>query len=138
VKLRSLIILPIVLIFASCGVFTERKVALPATPILSGGSGWAIVTSSYVRLKKSPGAGSEDLAALRDHSLVEIIGREFDPKDASLWYEVRSEGESGATKGSTIEGWVPESSLDIYAAKEQAERALQNSGPTEASGTTGN
>jgi hypothetical protein len=102
-------------------------VDLPATPILSGGSGWAIVTSSYVRLKKAPGAASEDLAALRDHSLVEIVGREFDPKDASLWYEVRNAGESGASKDSAVEGWVPESSLDIYSTKEQAERALGRS-----------
>lgn len=123
-RLRSLSILPIVLLFASCGVFAERKVALPSTPILSGGSGWAIVTSSYVRLKEGPGAASEDLGALRDHSLVEIIGREFDPKDASLWYEVRSGDESGDSKDPAIEGWVPEASLDIYSAKEQAERAL--------------
>ena len=127
VRLRLLIILPLACLIASCGVFSERKVDLPATPILSGGSGWAIVTSSYVRLKKAPGVASEDLTALRDHSLVEIIGREFDPKDASLWYEVRSEGGTGASKDAPVEGWVPESSLDIYAAKEQAERALAGS-----------
>ena len=126
-RLRLSIIALIACLFASCGLIPERKVDLPATPILSGGSGWAIVTSSYVRLKKAPGAASEDLAAIRDHSLVEVIGREFDPKDASLWYEVRCEGEAGASQASTVEGWVPESSLDLYAAREQAERALGQS-----------
>ena len=126
-RLRSFIIALLACLFVSCGLIPDRKVDLPATPILSGGSGWAIVTSSYVRLKKAPGAASEDLGALRDHSLVEIIGREFDPKDASLWYEVRSGGEAGSSKDPTIEGWVPESSLDIYSAKEQAERALGTS-----------
>ena len=128
-RLRSFSIALLACLFVSCGLIPERKVDLPATPILSGGSGWAIVTSSYVRLKKAPGAASEDLAALRDHSLVEIVGREFDPKDASLWCEVRSAEEAGASKASAVEGWVPESSLDIYSTKEQAERALGQASP---------
>lgn len=136
-KIRFLIIFPLACILASCGVFSERKVDLPATPILSGGSGWAIVTSSYVRLKKAPGAAAEDLTALRDHSLVEVIGREFDRKDGSLWYEVRSEDPSTGAKSAPLEGWVPGSALDIYSAREQAERALERSGFSEAPDVTG-
>lgn len=107
---------------------------LPATPILSGGSGWAIVTSSYVRLKKAPGTAAEDLLALRDHSLVEVTGRDFDHQDGSLWYEVRIEDASTDGASAVVGGWVPESALDIYAAREQAERALESSG---FSGSTG-
>lgn len=66
-------------------------------------------------------SASVDLSALRDGSLVEIIGREYDGKDGSLWYELRSAPVNG---GEVLEGWVPGVELDIYAAREQAERAL--------------
>jgi hypothetical protein len=123
VKLRQVIALLFLASLVSCGRFPAKGLDLPPTPVLSGGPGWAVVKSSYVRLKDAPTASASDLAALRDGTLVEIVGREFDSKGGSLWYELRlPEMEKGAAE--RLQGWVPESELDCFATREQAERAL--------------
>lgn len=119
-----LIILPFLLI--SCTRISESRIELPATPILSGGLGWGIVRSSYVRLKAKPDPASSDIAALRDGSLVEILGREFDSSGSSLWCRVRSPEVKGEKPEAAIDGWLGESDIEVYATKEQADRALRS------------
>ena len=108
---------------SSCGV-SARSLNLQPTPILSGGSGWAIVSDSYVRLKAGPAIDAADTADLRDGSEAEILGREVG-KDSSgersLWYKLRV-SESGEK---TLEGWVLESEIERYDSKVQADRALR-------------
>jgi hypothetical protein len=109
--------------FSSCGV-SAHSLNLQPTPILSGGSGWAIVSDSYIRLKASPAIAAADVADLRDGSEAEILGREVG-KDSSggrsLWYKIRV-SEPGEKP---LEGWVLESEIDLYDSKVQADRALR-------------
>jgi hypothetical protein len=124
VRLRQVACLFSLTLLVSCGRFPAKGIDLPSTPILSGGAGWALVKSSYVRLKEKPTASSADLAAIRDGSLAEVKGREFDSSGSSLWYELNLEDLGKDGKSLVLRGWVAESDLDIFASKAQAERAL--------------
>jgi hypothetical protein len=130
VKPRTTIALALCLVLFSCGRLGSRNIDLPSTPLLSGGPGWALVTSSYVRVKDAPGAAAADLAAIRDGTLLELLGRDFAPKDGSLWYHVKTaSAESGsaavrAASSDVVEGWVPENAVDVFASRAQAESAL--------------
>ena len=110
---------------AACGRLGDKKLDLPPTPLLSASSSWGLVKSSYVRLKEGPDLASVDRAALRDGTEVEIVGREFDKGGGALWLKVRTLESKGEA---SVEGWVGEESLDIYATREQAEKA-QSSKP---------
>ncbi len=116
----------LVVSFSSCGRPHGGLVHLPANPPLSGGLGYALVRDSYVRLKAEPRAEAADLGYLRDGSLVELLGRELASPDvganpassrAVLWYRIR------ALRDFADEGWVRETELELYASREQAERA---------------
>ncbi len=125
-KLRLFSFFAISMVFASCGLFSDRRVDLPATPILTGGSGWVIVKSSYVRLKEQPALASPDVAALRDGTEAEMTGREFDASGLHLWCHLRvGDASPGAIPGSFVEGWVEEKDLEFHASKAQADRALR-------------
>jgi hypothetical protein len=134
-KIRFCLLAALSLAVSACGAVSSRDLALPATPLLSGGLGWAIVNASYVRLKEKPDAGASDLAALRDGTEAEVIGREYDAQASSLWYHVRVADETpqpsaSASKGASkdahyLEGWVSEAELSLYATKTEADRALR-------------
>jgi len=109
--------------FSSCGV-SAHSLNLQPTPILSGGSGWAIVSDSYIRLKAGPALEAADVADLRDGSEAEVLGREAGKDSAgerSLWYKLRV-SDSGEKP---LEGWVLESEIELYDSKVQADRALR-------------
>ncbi len=127
-KSRGALVLIVTLLFSSCGLLGLRRVELPSTPLLTAGTGWALVKSSYVRIKASAGVAAQDVAALRDGSLVIVLGREYAKDSSGLWYSVRSiqPGEAPDQKAeSSVEGWVPEAELTLYASRSQAERALR-------------
>lgn len=142
-KLRPFALLAASLFLVSCGLFSDRGVHPPATPILTAGGSWAIVKSSYVRLKDKPSAAAADLAALRDGTEVLVTGREYDASGSGVWCRVKiEEGEpaaSGAETGASgagtktvngqqvlsLEGWVPQDELEFFATKAQADRALK-------------
>jgi hypothetical protein len=124
-RLRPLLALFIPLLLLSCGLFTDRRVDVPPTPILTGGSGWVIVKSSYVRLKAAPDALSSDVAALRDGTLAEVRGSEFDKTGSPLWYRVRTV-EGGQSGVGAVEGWVAGGDLDLFASRAQADKALKD------------
>jgi len=99
-----------------------REVKLPATPLLTGGLGWAVVKDSYVRLKESPSEGARDLDHLHRGAVFKLEERELGPQDKGsgdddapkLWYRLESEGGKG---------WVVDSELDIYSTEAQAKKA---------------
>jgi hypothetical protein len=86
------------------------------------------VKSSYVRLKANPDKASSDIAALRDGTEVEILGREFDKDGASLWFRVRTPEAKGDKPETAIEGWVGESEISRFDSREQADRFLRERG----------
>lgn len=125
-KLRGLLVLIVTLLFSSCGLLGLRRVELPSTPLLTAGTGWGLVKSSYVRIKSSAGLAAQDVAALRDGSLVMVVGREYAKDSSGLWYRVSSVPVGiapGQKAPPAVEGWVPESELTLYESRSQAERA---------------
>jgi hypothetical protein len=110
--------LAVSLLLGSCIPAEESALKLPPNPILSGGPGWVVVKEAYVRLKESPAQASRDLAPLRRGSVFQVVGRDLgnpnSAADKGLWYRLKAEG---------TEGWAQEVDLDVYASKEQAERA---------------
>lgn len=123
-KLRGTWLLVASLCFLSCGVFGLRRLELPATPLLTAGTGWGLVKSSYVRIKRTASPSAQDLAALRDGSLVKVLGREYTKGEGELWYHVTSLVDGKGQKAeSAVDGWVPESELSLYGSRSQAERA---------------
>lgn len=118
-RLRVVFLLIVTITLSSCGFLGLRRIEVGPTPILTAGSGWGLVKSSYVRVKASASGAGQDVAALRDGSLVQVLGREYARDGAELWYHVSSQGVG------VIEGWVPETELTLYASRSQAERALR-------------
>jgi len=92
--------------------------------LLTAGTGWGLVKSSYVRIKRTASPSAQDLAALRDGSLVKVLGREYTKGEGELWYHVTSLVDGKGQKAeSAVDGWVPESELSLYGSRSQAERA---------------
>jgi len=123
-KIVFISFLSLCLCLSGCGLRAAVGVDLEPTPILSGGQGWAIVSNSYIRLKANPSLQAADIADLRDGSEVQILGREIG-KDSSdnqaYWYKIEAT-ESGQK---TIQGWVLDSEVSVYATKAQADYALK-------------
>lgn len=127
-KLRAASLLIGVLCLSSCGFLGLGRVDLPSTPLLTAGTGWGLVKSSYVRIKLTPSASAQDVAALRDGSLVRVLGREYAKDGGDLWYHVTTlpEGKAQVQKGdAAVDGWMPELELSLFGSRSQAERALR-------------
>ncbi len=125
-QLTVLAVLLSIIGLSSCTRFGDRSLKLPATPVLSGGLGWAVVKDAYVRLKEGPSDWTRDIDHLRRGSVYRLDARVFGtrergsaeaplkPGERGFWYGI----ESGIGKG-----WVRETELDIYSTQPQAERA---------------
>jgi hypothetical protein len=112
------------LAFASCSRMGEVK--LPATPLLTGGLGWAVVKNSYVRLKEDPSEEARDINHLQRGAVFGLEARELGSGESSsrverdkpsLWYKVKADG---------VEGWVNDLQLDIYSSRAQADKAAES------------
>jgi hypothetical protein len=108
----------LLLSLASCGPSPETAIKTRPNPVLTGGIGFVVVKDAYVRLKALPSRASADLAPLRRGSVYAVLVRDRasagSEEDGGLWYQLEGEG---------VRGWAREAELDLYASKEQAERA---------------
>jgi uncharacterized protein YgiM (DUF1202 family) len=93
-----------------------EKIDLPPTPVLSIRSNWAVVDSSFLRLRQEPLAGSGVLAHIRRGAVLEVLSRTDQKEvmeDASgYWYQVSYAG---------LRGWVFGAFLEIVDSKAKAE-----------------
>ena len=113
-----IIFVNIIMIFFFSGC--ERKaesidIELPETPVLSSEEQWAVVTSSYLRIRKEPNLESEILSHLRLNNVVKILEQnsytEKIEGEEDYWYKISYQG---------ISGWVFGSYLEIYESREKA------------------
>jgi uncharacterized protein YgiM (DUF1202 family) len=95
---------------------TER-VSLPATPVLSIRSTWAVVKSPLLRMRQEPSSKSIVLSHVRMGSLVEVLTK-WDKEDTvenetAYWYRVDYQG---------LKGWVFSSYIEIFDSRSKAEQ----------------
>jgi len=108
-----------VLLVASCQARLPSSVELDETPVLSGGTGWGVVSLSYVRLLKEANSTAADAGAARRGDVGRIIARSrvFDGRDTGVWYRL----EIG-----TLTGWLHESALVMYLSEAEARKASES------------
>jgi hypothetical protein len=105
------------LALAACGRRAEvERIELPPTSVLSIRSTWAVVTSSFLRIRDEPRAAAPVLAHIRRGAVVEILSRterKEELEDASsYWYQVSYGG---------LRGWVFGAFLEVFDSKAKAE-----------------
>ncbi len=72
--MRALVLLAAVLALGACGARQEETIVLPATPVISVGSRWAVVTSNYMRMRARPSESAEVVEGLPRGTVVEVVG----------------------------------------------------------------
>ncbi len=72
--MRALVLLAVVLVIGSCGARQEETIVLPATPVISVASRWAVVTSNYMRMRTRPSESAEVVEGLPRGTVVEVVG----------------------------------------------------------------
>jgi hypothetical protein len=110
-------LLLLLLALASCGRRPAvEHIELPATPVLSIRSTWAVVISPILRLRDEPLANAAVLAHIRRGAVLEVLSRtdrrEEMEQTSSYWYQVSYEG---------LRGWVFGAFLEIVDSKPRAE-----------------
>jgi len=100
----------------------EFKIELPATPVLSVRSKWAVVVSSHLRLRERPTIQSGAITTLWRNNVIEIISRDEVQQEVEgklgYWYKVAYDG---------LQGWVFGAYLEMFDSESGARRAAQNS-----------
>lgn len=101
---------------SACGAGSAGAISLEPTPIVSGGPGWGVIETAYVRLMAEPSWTSDEVGSGRRGDIGRIKGRKrvSDGRDAGVWYRI--ETASGV-------GWVHQSGLTVYQRMEEAEKA---------------
>jgi uncharacterized protein YgiM (DUF1202 family) len=94
-----------------------ERVNLPATPVLSIRSTWAVVKSPLLRVRQEPSNQSMVLSHVRMGSLVEVLTKS-DKEDTvenetAWWYRVDYQG---------LKGWVFSSYIEIFDSRSKAEQ----------------
>jgi hypothetical protein len=115
--LTKFLVLSIMLV-ASCQDRVPASVKLDETPVLSGGTGWGLVSLSYVRLLKDANSTAADTGAARRGDVGRIIARSrvFDGRDSGVWYRLEIED---------LTGWLHESALVMYQSEAEARKASE-------------
>jgi hypothetical protein len=112
-KLRLVLPLISILSLVACSRGYSR-LNLPTEPILSGGIGWAVVTTSYARLSSLPQKGAPDVGTLRRGTVFQCLESKLDADTAEsggIWYRFDN---------SETKGWVFSSDLVLCDTNERA------------------
>ncbi len=98
----------------------EFEIDLPATPVLTVRSNWAVVASSHLRLREKATIQSRAVTTLWQNNVLEIISRDEVQQEvegkSGYWYKVAYDG---------LQGWVFGAYLQKYESESEARRAAQ-------------
>jgi hypothetical protein len=108
----------LIIILAGCSKPAPVTFNLEATPILSGGLGWAVVSDAYVRLKIEPGFESTDGDYARRGDILQVVAteRSFSGRNRGTWYKL---------EGDDTGGWLHQSLLAVYPSLDRASKAAK-------------
>ncbi len=94
---------------------------LPPAPLISESSSWAVIDSSYLRLRERPEENARVVTTLWRGYVLEIISRGptrvFIENQEDYWYQITYDG---------LQGWVFGSYLSVYDTKDDAEKAARS------------
>ncbi len=111
------------MLFVSCGKTEEPQlnIELPATSILADRSRFALIVSSHLRLRESPGLDGKVKETLWKGAVMEIqskaSARELVENQEGYWYQVSYDG---------LQGYVFGGYLRFFNSREAAEEAARN------------
>jgi len=101
-----------------------EDIELPPAPLVSESENWAVIESSYLRLRERPEAESRLVTTLWRGYVLEVISRSPEKvimdDEEDFWYQVNYDG---------LQGWVFGSYLVVHDSREAAEidaRAIRN------------
>lgn len=98
----------------------EFTIDLPATPVLTVRSNWAVVSSSHLRLREKATIDSRAVTTLWQNNVLEIISRDEVQQEvegkSGYWYKVAYDG---------LQGWVFGAYLEMFESETAARRAAQ-------------
>jgi hypothetical protein len=104
------------LALGACGSRQEETIVLPATPVISVGSRWAVVTSNYLRMRARPSEAAEVVEGLPRGTVVEVVGTSDTQTTVEgqkdYWYQLNIEG---------LRGWGFGAYLQLVESRAQAQ-----------------
>jgi len=115
-------LLMLIVAAASCSKSYSRNMELPDDPAGISNLGWAVVKTTYAKLKTSADSKASDSGILRRGSVFRCIARSIDPQGlevGGLWYRY---------EGVSLQGWTHQDELMIFDTEEQAKRFARGLG----------
>jgi hypothetical protein len=104
---KALLLAAAVLVVGACGPRQEETIVLPATPVISVGTRWGVVTSNYLRMRSRPSEKAEVVEGLPRGTVVEIVGtsdtQETVEGQKAYWLQLNIEGLRGWAFGSYLQ-----------------------------------
>ena len=102
----------------SCAQDGESAVVLPTTGVSDIRPSWAVVVSTYVRLRDEADSESPITGHLRAGDVAEVVSISLSPYSANghqlRWIELAAEGHTG---------WVLENDLQLFSSERRARNA---------------
>lgn len=100
---------------------SQERIVLPATPILSIRTSWAVVRSQLLKIREAPSSKAAVIRYMHTGAIVEVIARS-DAEDTvedetAHWYRVNYDG---------LKGWVFGAYLEVFDALSKAESFAQS------------
>lgn len=105
--MKALALAVLALAVSACGPRATETIVLPATPVISVGSRWGVVTSNYLRMRARPSESAEVVEGLPRGTVVEIIGtsetQETLEGQKAHWLQLNIEGLRGWAFGAYLQ-----------------------------------
>ena len=121
-KISKKIYIIVILVLSIFSTGCEKKeeplgdIELPPAPLVSESENWAVIQSSYLRLRERPEPESRLVATLWRGYVLEVVSRApsktLMDDEEDFWYQVNYDG---------LHGWVFGAYLEIYDSREAAE-----------------
>ena len=119
---KTLVILYILAVtFTTLATGCEKReeplgdIILPPAPLVSENESWAVIESSYLRLRERPEANSRLVTTLWRGYVLEVVSRSpnkvYMDDEEDYWYQVSYDG---------LQGWVFGSYLAVFDSREEA------------------
>ena len=99
-------LLMLIVVAASCSKSYSRNMELPDDPAGISNLGWAVVKTTYAKLRTIADSKASDSGILRGGSIFRCTARSIDPQgleSGGLWYRYESE---------SLQGWIHQDELD--------------------------
>jgi len=130
---QAVLLLVIILFFpvlSGCRRTAEELPVLPGVthPLARDYIGFGVVNGSFTHLLDSPGREGVSQGYLRRGTVVRIIERRslVNRNAAESWVLVEDSSEASAVAGSSVNGWLQESVVDVYENESRARTASKS------------